>query len=253
MVTLTASSFLIITGGDKMTTIIFDVDDTLYDQLTPFQLAFEDVFHDPTIPIEELFKYSRIYSDEVFQQTEDGLISLLDMQIYRIRKAMEHYDRQITDQEGTEFQKNYQYYQSQLQLDPDMKEALDLCVQHKIQIGIITNGPSKHQQKKIRQLELKKWVPEKYIFVSGELGIAKPDIRVFQQVEEVMDLDKANTYYIGDSYPNDIIGAKRAGWQAIWVNRRNHPILSEEYFPDYIIDCNTKIQQQLLALITPKN
>lgn len=236
-----------------MTTIIFDVDDTLYDQLRPFQQAFDDVFADPSIPIEELFTYSRIYSDEVFQQSEEGVISKLEMQIYRIRKALEHYDRLINDQEGADFQHRYQYYQSQLQLDPDMKAALDLCVQHNIQIGIITNGPAQHQRKKIRQLKLKTWVPEEYIFVSGELGIAKPDIRVFQRVEKVMQLDKANTYYIGDSYTNDIIGAKRAGWQAIWINRRNHPILSQEYLPDYVIDGNTTIQQLLLTLLRPES
>lgn len=235
-----------------MTTIIFDVDDTLYDQLTPFQLAFEDVFHDPTIPIEELFKYSRIYSDEVFQQSEDGVISKLEMQIYRIKKALEHFDRRITDHEGAEFQAKYQDYQSQLQLDPDMEESLDLCLKHGIQLGVITNGPAEHQRKKIQQLKLNKWVPEEYLFVSGELGIAKPDPQIFQQVEAVMQLDKANTYYIGDSYFNDIIGAKKAGWQAIWINRRNHPILSQEYLPDYTIDDSTKIQPLIYDLITPE-
>lgn len=236
-----------------MITIMFDVDDTLYDQLRPFQQAFDDVFADPSIPMEELFKYSRIYSDEVFQQSEDGVISKLEMQIYRIRKALEHYDHPITDQEGANFQERYQYYQSQLQLDPDMKAALDLCVHHNIQLGIITNGPAQHQRNKIQQLALKNWVPEEFIFISGELGIAKPDIRVFQQVEKAMQLDKANTFYIGDSYTNDIIGAKRAGWQAVWVNRRNHPILSEEYLPDYVIDDKLKPQQLLRRLIGAEN
>lgn len=232
-----------------MTTIIFDVDDTLYDQLTPFQQAFDAVFNDPSIPLEELFKYSRIYSDEVFQQSEDGTITKLEMQIYRIRKAMEHFNQQITDEQAIKFQQTYQQYQSQLQLDPRMKEALDWCVEQQVQIGIITNGPAEHQWKKVNCLQLEKWVPKEYIFVSGDLGIAKPDIRVFQQVEQAMQLEKETTYYIGDSYFNDIIGAKRAGWKAIWVNRRNHPTESEEFLPDYLIDNNTNVKQLLLSLI----
>ncbi len=232
-----------------MTTIIFDVDDTLYDQLTPFQQAFEAVFHDLSIPIEELFKYSRIYSDEVFQQSEDGTITKLEMQIYRIRKAMEHFDQQISDEQAIKFQEIYQHNQSQLQMDPRMKEVLDICVEKQVQIGIITNGPAEHQRKKIKCLELEKWVPKKYIFVSGELGIAKPDVRVFQHVEKVMQLDKKATYYIGDAYLNDIIGAKRAGWQAIWVNRRNHPMESEEFVPDYFIENDTDVKQLILSLI----
>ncbi len=39
---------------------------------------------------------------------------------------------------------------------------------------------------------------------------------------------------MGDSYENDIEGAKGAGWNAIWYNHRNHrPTGSAE--PDYMV------------------
>ncbi|GCF93121.1 hydrolase [Enterococcus florum] len=231
-----------------MAAIIFDVDDTLYDQLTPFQLAFTMNFPNTEIPVEQLFKYSRIYSDEVFELSENGSISKLDMQIYRIRKALAHYDIQITDEQGAKFQANYQYYQSQIQLDPAMQEALDLCVAHHFPIGIITNGPAEHQKKKIKQLGLNRWVPTEQMLVSGEWGVAKPDIRIFELAEAVMDLKKETTYYVGDSYENDVVGAKNAGWKAVWINRRNHAE-SSEIKADILIDQETTIKNFLLSLV----
>lgn len=53
-----------------MKAILFDVDDTLYDQVVPFQKAYEDLFEGRyDLKVEELYKRSRYYSDEVFEKT----------------------------------------------------------------------------------------------------------------------------------------------------------------------------------------
>ena len=50
-----------------MAKIIFDLDDTLYDLMEPFQKAHEEVFGDKTgADCEKLLMASRIYSDEAF-------------------------------------------------------------------------------------------------------------------------------------------------------------------------------------------
>ena len=47
-----------------MKAILFDVDDTLYDQVVPFQKAYEDLFEGRyDLKVEELYKRSRYYSD----------------------------------------------------------------------------------------------------------------------------------------------------------------------------------------------
>ena len=49
---------------------------------------------------------------------------------------------------------------------------------------------------------------------------------------------------MGDSYENDIEGAKGAGWNAIWYNHRNHrPTGSAE--PDYMV----RSEKELLELL----
>ena len=46
--------------------VLFDVDDTLYDQTVPFMEAYEKYFGDePAIPAEGVYPVTRKYSDQV--------------------------------------------------------------------------------------------------------------------------------------------------------------------------------------------
>ena len=71
-----------------MINLIFDVDDTIYNQLEPFENAVNKVFNNhKDIDSLGLFKSHRKYSDELFDLTESGALSLEDMRVYRITKA----------------------------------------------------------------------------------------------------------------------------------------------------------------------
>lgn len=236
-----------------MPTIIFDIDDTLYDQLQPFQLAVEKNFGFQKWPIEQLFNYSRQYSDAVFDQVAKGTMSSMDMQIFRIKKAFEQFGQQITAEQGSAFQVDYQRYQQQIKLLPDIKASLDLCLKHKVQLGVITNGPAKHQARKVALLNLTHWIPEKNIFISGKLGYAKPAVQIFQHAERVMDLEKETTYYVGDSFANDIVGAQHAGWKTIWMHYRNQIKTVETIQPDYTIEKPGSLPKLLSFLIGASN
>ncbi len=58
----------------------------------------------------------------------------------------------------------------------------------------------------------------KAVFTSQELGSRKPNIQFFRQIEVVLDRPPQQMVLIGDSYKGDILGAKQAGWRAIWYN-----------------------------------
>ena len=67
-----------------MSAIIFDVDDTLYDQVIPFWNAYKAVFKDRfQLPMDDLFAASRRRSDEVFGPSQRGEITMEEMYIYR--------------------------------------------------------------------------------------------------------------------------------------------------------------------------
>lgn len=219
-----------------MINLVFDVDDTLYNQLTPFYIAYNKVFSSiKDVSIEDLYIISRKYSDEVFHLTESGEMPIEKMHIYRIIKAFEELENPISEKDAQNFQDEYIYQQSQITLIPEMERVLNFAKEKNINIGIITNGPSSHQRMKLNQLNIENWADKSNIFISSEVGASKPDINIFRLAENVMNLDRENTYYIGDSYKNDVVGAKKAGWKSIWINHRGHRIEDLIYKPDYVI------------------
>ncbi|WP_054860115.1 HAD-IA family hydrolase [Gracilibacillus sp. JCM 18860] len=219
-----------------MDTIIFDVDDTLYDQLLPFKNTVKQQFQQDFIDaeLEALYITSRKYSDEVFEKhMNGGEITALELQTYRITKACEEFGLAISYQDAVSFQQKYLQEQKQITLFEELKQLLDHLLSQKKQLAILTNGEEAHQMMKVKQLGLSHWIPATHIFVSGAIGHSKPSREVFRYMEDQLKLNKEKTVYIGDSYENDIVGAKQMGWQAIWMNHRKRTIDLPKWQPNY--------------------
>jgi len=60
------------------------------------------------------------------------------------------------------------------------------------------------------------------IIVSAEVGIAKPDPRIFDLLAETVHLPGHRLLYVGDHIGDDIEGARGAGLDAVLIDRRNH-------------------------------
>jgi putative hydrolase of the HAD superfamily len=50
--------------------------------------------------------------------------------------------------------------------------------------------------------------------------VAKPDRAIFEIVEQQMQIEPHQAVLIGDHPHNDVVGAKRSGWRAIWIDRQ---------------------------------
>lgn len=55
-----------------------------------------------------------------------------------------------------------------------------------------------------------------------ELGVAKPDPRVFAAACERLGLPPAQVLHVGDDWAMDVLGARGAGQPAVWVRRADH-------------------------------
>jgi len=60
-------------------------------------------------------------------------------------------------------------------------------------------------------------------FISSEIGFPKPDHRFFAAAAAQLDLPPDEILLVGDDWTNDILGARAAGWQAIWLDRKAGP------------------------------
>lgn len=198
--------------------LVFDVDDTLYEQIVPFENAYKSLF-DIDIDMEKFYLLSRHYSDVKFEASRNSEMTMDEYHIYRIQEAARDLGVFLTDEQALNMQKEYKKNQQKLQMSNITISILELAKENNVKLGIITNGPSEHQWSKVKVLGVEKWVDKENIIVSGDYRINKPDVRIFEIMKEKLKLPNHSLYYIGDSLENDIVGATNAGWKAIWINR----------------------------------
>jgi putative hydrolase of the HAD superfamily len=58
------------------------------------------------------------------------------------------------------------------------------------------------------------------LFISSEIGYPKPDLRFFTEAQTQLGLPPQEILLVGDDWTNDILGARAAGWQTVWLHRK---------------------------------
>jgi len=84
-------------------------------------------------------------------------------------------------------------------------------------LALLTNGAPRLQREKITALGLAKYFDA--IVISGEVGLGKPDPRVFELVLDQLGAAAEESAMVGDSLQHDIAGANATGLRSIWLNR----------------------------------
>lgn len=86
-------------------------------------------------------------------------------------------------------------------------------------LGIITNGPpGAHQRQKLTVAGLDRFFDAQHIFISSEVGAAKPDPRIFHHALATLGSRPEEALFVGDSLPGDAGGALGAGLSAYWFD-----------------------------------
>ncbi|MDU7210376.1 MAG: HAD-IA family hydrolase, partial [Streptococcus sp.] len=106
----------------------------------------------------------------------------------------------------------------------EMRMTLDFLKEKGVPMGIITNGPTEHQLKKVKKLGLYDYIDPKCVLVSQATGFQKPEKEIFNLAAEQFDMNPATTLYVGDSYDNDVVGAFNGGWHSMWFNHRGRSL-----------------------------
>ena len=99
-------------------------------------------------------------------------------------------------------------------LYPETLEVLE-TLKKNYKIGMITNGYSFVQREKIDTVKIGHYFED--IIVSGEEEFEKPDPRIFLKACKNLGATPEEAVYVGDYFPNDIIGALGAKLKPIWI------------------------------------
>ena len=129
--------------------IVFDLDDTLYDQQLPF-------------------KRFRYWSDVAFPKYTKKLISIEQLRIFRCQKTMEEFGiDSISRTEALDFQADYEL--DQITMIPEIHQLLLALHKNRIPIGILTNGPVDLQSRKLQNIGAYQYFEKQNIIISSPL------------------------------------------------------------------------------------
>lgn len=191
--------------------ILFDLDNTLLDRDQTFrrfsELLIDLYFLD--LPPEEKNRYIeliRVLDNDGYKKKSEMFTELLEMLDWNKKPQLS---------ELLDFY-NVHYVESAVLLDHAI-ELLDYCKLSNFKLGLITNGTNHIQYGKVDKLGIREYFH--VIVVSEEAGVKKPDERIFRMALEQLGLQPDETVFVGDHPRNDIWGARRAGLEAIWMER----------------------------------
>lgn len=103
-------------------------------------------------------------------------------------------------------------------LMPGAEDVLKTLKDRGFILAVISNNDGR-TAKKCEELGIDKYFD--FIGDSTELGMIKPDSKIFHYTLEKLGLKREEAVHVGDLWGADILGATNAGLDAIWFNWRN--------------------------------
>ena len=131
-------------------------------------------------------------------------------------------------------------------VDPDAEAVVrDLARDHRL--ALVTNGAPDVQREKLSHTSLAAWFAVSII--SGEIGIGKPDPRIFEAALTELGVAPQNAVMVGDSPTRDVAGAHAAGLRVIWIDRgSNEAAPSSRPTPDARVTRLGEVRAALAAV-----
>lgn len=207
---------------DQNTVVVFDLDDTLYNELDYLRSAYKAIalFLDP-----DQWKalFSKMFS------------------IYRSKGNVFEFLTQSYPVEMPVLLDLYRNHNPDIQLFDGVLEVFNAIKSKGGKIGIITDGRSATQRAKLKNLGVLPYID--HLVISEEFGSEKPNIANFKAVENALSGDKY--YYIADNLKKDFIGPNALGWTSVALidNGRNIHYDSYRY-----MDKNTLPQEFIISI-----
>ena len=226
--------------------IFFDLDNTLWDFSTNSRESLKDIYDNYFF--EKEFKsfenFFSIYEEEntkLWNKYREGNISKETLSVRRFKFAS---DARLKPSDLTPFILNSEYLANSTQKTKIIKGArniLNYLKKKEYNIHIITDGFFEVQVIKLRNSKLSSHISS--VITAEEIGYLKPQKELFEFALETCETNTEESIMIGDSYDNDILGAKNIGMDQIFFNPNNFNI--ENNLATYTISSLEEIKKIL--------
>jgi putative hydrolase of the HAD superfamily len=188
--------------------IAFDLDDTLYPELSFVKSGFRAVAR----AVEERFPRAREFYELLWSIFSAG----------ERRRTFDAALRQAGLSESeiavSKLVQIYRSHMPSIELYPDAREILAI-LHGKIKIGLITDGYLETQKNKFDALQLEQYVDRAVFTDAAGREAWKPSPWGYQQLMEHFSLQGAQCVYVGDNSLKDFAGAQTLGWITCKIER----------------------------------
>lgn len=210
---------------DPRRLVLFDLDDTLSDRSYASRRALASLRAE--------FPYWRSWPVSRLVEENDRLLELLHHDVLngtlteglarrrRLRALAQRGSGEPSENELSAIVRAYRAASSHASRPVPGAPSLLSALRRTSLVGVVTNHSRRPQLVKLEQLGLRHLVD--FVVASGEDGVEKPDPRIFRRALERADCPTENAVVVGDSWENDIVGARSAHVRAIWLNRAGRP------------------------------
>ncbi len=190
--------------------IYFDLDNTLIDRTGAAYDIYCDIVSD-CLP--HFAKHSAEYEAAVQRlMIWDEYGSIEKTHVFSRFCKVYQLDESLVESLSNRWAEQFGEYARSFSKSEEILEKLS----EKYRLGLLTNGYPHMQRKKLEKSGLEKYF--EVVIVSGEYGMHKPDVRIFQHACEMMRLSPEEIIFVGDTFAADVLGALRCGMKPVWIH-----------------------------------
>ena len=207
----------------KINTLIFDLDNTLYDFSIIWEKSNKQVYeylkYDRIASYEEFFKNYKAINNMLVDEVLKGNIKLREIRNKRLKITLEKFGIILTEEDcNNYYEKQFEFILESIKPDKEVNQWIKR-LNKKYKMIILTNGKSCEQRRKIEKLGLDNMFK---LYISGETHISKPNEKAFINVLEKEKIVASETMMIGDSLHHDINPANKLGMKTCLVEKKWH-------------------------------
>ena len=221
-------------------TLLFDLDNTLVDFSGSEEKALDQIYrhHFRQTGSRHAFDNQfHLINRKLWQQVETGAISPREAGDRRFQKLISKLgSANDPNHIANRYEKALAEHTAWL---PGTQATLDQLAKH-YQLGIITNGLTMVQQLKYAHLNMQRWFS--CYLISEQVGIAKPNPKIFKQALADLKANPETTLMAGDSLSSDYQGALNSGLDFCWINQQQKPLPNHLPKPQWIMRSVTEFK-----------
>jgi len=213
--------------------VVFDLDDTLYDEKQFVYSGFKEVAN--WISMMSDTSYIEIFDFMVNDLAINGRGTVFNNALDKyFKKTVKNIRKCLSI---------YRLHKPNIKLDADVVDLL-LELRKKYKLYIVTDGNKIVQSNKIKSLEVEKYVEKVFITYRYGLKASKPSLKCFEIIKNLEQVNWLDLVYIGDNPNKDFVNLNKVNAVTIRVLQGDYAFVDakEDYDAKFKIDKLTNLR-----------